>query len=296
MNNNLTLLYVEDEDGIRNQLSKFLNHVSDNLIIASNGEEGLDLFKQHSPDIVISDIKMPIMNGIEMVKAIKEVNPKQHIIFTTAHSDSNFFMDAIDMQVDGYILKPVNLDKLEEKIENIKEHIKLKNYYITHQKDLEHKAYTDSLTQIYNRTYFEDAFKKEIARHKREKTPLSLIVLDIDKFKKFNDTYGHLMGDEILKDLAKIIKKDIRLTDTFARWGGEEFVCVLPNTPLLNATKLAELLRVTIQNHIFKDNLSVTCSFGVSEFLEDDTKYTLMKKADEALYIAKANGRNRVES
>ncbi|MEA1891911.1 MAG: response regulator, partial [Campylobacterota bacterium] len=96
MNMNLKLLYVEDEEGIRDQLSKFLKYFSSEFFIACDGEEGLKLYKQHKPDIVVSDIKMPNMNGIEMVKAIKEINPKQHVIFTTAHSESSYFMDAID--------------------------------------------------------------------------------------------------------------------------------------------------------------------------------------------------------
>ena len=207
MDTKLTLLYVEDEDGIRSQLSKFLRYFSTIVYTATNGKEGLELYKKHLPDIVISDIKMPIMNGIEMVKAIKEINQKQHIIFTTAHSESNYFMDAIDMQVDGYILKPIDLKKLEQKLEQIQEHINLKKYYIRHQKELEYKAYTDNLTQIYNRRYFEDILDKEIKKYQIEKTPLSLIIFDIDKFKNFNDTYGHQIGDEILKALAKIIKE-----------------------------------------------------------------------------------------
>ncbi|MEA3512085.1 MAG: response regulator [Campylobacterota bacterium] len=121
-----TILYVEDEAGIREQLSKFLNYFAKELFVAKDGQEGLELFKKHKPDIVVSDIKMPNMNGIEMALAIKEINPKQHIIFTTAHSESGFFMEAIDMQVDGYILKPINLEKLEYKIEVISEQINLK--------------------------------------------------------------------------------------------------------------------------------------------------------------------------
>ena len=296
MNTNPTLLYVEDEEGIRNQLSKFLAYFSSELYIAKDGEDGLELYKQHLPDIVVSDIKMPNMDGIEMAKAIKKINPKQHIIFTTAHSESNYFIDAIDMQVDGYILKPINLDKLEEKLENIKEQIDLKNYYTNHQKELKQKAYTDELTKISNRAFFEEEFNKEVARYSREKTPFSFILLDIDKFKDFNDNYGHQVGDEILKNLAETIKQNIRQTDIFARWGGEEFVCMLLNTSIQNAKKLAEHLRKAVENHIFKNNLRVTCSFGIAEFSEDDTKESIMKRVDEALYKAKKSGRNRVET
>ena len=159
----------------------------------------------------------------------------------------------------------------------------------------EKKAYTDELTDIYNRAYFEDVFNKEIIRFKQEQLPLSFIILDIDRFKKFNDTYGHQLGDEILKELSRIIKEHTRQSDIFARWGGEEFVKILPNTSLKGARQLAEHLRAIVEHHIFIDNLRVTCSFGVSEFKIYDTKESVMKKADDALYRAKTNGRNRVE-
>jgi len=293
--NNISILYVEDEDGIRKQLTRFLEYFSTSLYLASNGKEGLALYKEHSPDIVISDIKMPIMNGIEMVKYIKDINPKQHIIFTTAHSESGFFIDAIDMHVDGYILKPINLDKLEKKLENIREHIKLKKYYIAHQQELEDRAYRDELTQIYNRRYFEEEFDREIARYQREKRPLSIFMLDIDKFKNINDNYGHQIGDEILKGLVNIIKDNIRAVDIFARWGGEEFICILPNTILQDAVLVAQHLREIIEKYNFIDNISVTCSFGVAEFNQGDTKESVVKKVDNALYLAKEGGRNRVE-
>ena len=413
------ILYVEDEEVIRIQLSKFLKYSSSKLYVAEDGYVGFELFKKYLPDIVVSDIKMPKMNGIDMVKAIKEINPKQHVIFTTAHSESGFFMNAIEAQVDGYILKPIDLDLLEEKIEHIKEQINIKrelkrqyaisneiarlqknllvvlderhraifsndkfiNYFhvkntkeffetykclsslfIEHhdffyptnkhndhwiheienlksdervvsilnldtaepeaflisitniqetshliitltevtslsieKKKFERKAYTDNLTRIPNRAYFEEEFDKEIARYKRENRPLSFIILDIDKFKNLNDTYGHQIGDIVLKDLATIINEKTREIDVFARWGGEEFVKILPNTSLKSAKIVAENLRIIVENHIFTNNLKVTCSFGIAEFNEDDTKDSAMKRADEALYRAKERGRNRIE-
>lgn len=296
MGNDTTILYVEDEDGIREQLSRFLSYFSSTLYLAKDGKEGLESYKKYLPDIVVSDIKMPKMNGIEMAKAIKAINPKQYIIFTTAHSESGFFMDAIDLQVYGYILKPINLEQLEEKLESIKEHLALKRYYDKHQEELKRKVYIDNLTQIYNRTYFEEQFAKEISRYGREGSPLSLIFMDIDNFKNLNDTYGHQAGDNVLKELATLVSKNIRKTDTFARWGGEEFAIIQPNTPIQNSKQAAQNLRKIIKNHVFDDMLSVTCSFGISTFKDTDTKESLMQRADKALYRAKGNGRDRVET
>jgi len=413
-----TILYVEDEEGVRKQLSRFLKQFSSELFVAVDGKEGLELYKKYKPDIVLSDIKMPNMNGIEMVKAIKQIDPKQHVIFTTAHNESGYFIDSIEIHVDGYVLKPINLEKLETKLNTIKEQINIKKQLATQQKLIyeiiqlqdnilfvldkdrkiifsnqkfldvfsvksiddfnaknlkisdffvqcngffypsenedwlesikntqdktkkvvsildkqgkprsflvsirhikdttltiviltevtsltlekrvfEHKAYTDRLTNIHNRAYFDMEADKEMARSKRENTPLSMIILDIDKFKDVNDNYGHLVGDEILKELAKIIKQNRRETDTFARWGGEEFVVILPNTTLKDSKKVAEYLRAMVEKHTFKDGLHITCSFGVAQLGENDTKEKLLNRADDALYRAKENGRNRVES
>jgi len=420
MKKNIKILYVEDELEIRENTKRPIGFLCDDLIIASNGQEGLELYKQHSPDIVISDIKMPIMNGIDMCKAIKEINKNQHIIFTTAHSESSFFMDAIELQVDGYILKPIDYDLLENKIESIIDQINIKhqlhqqeiltkeitkfqdnllvvldsdqnmifsndnfldffqlesllqfkqkhnrlaylfleneefftpkglgdrdwikeiqllenskrvvsmmNFHlfapqsflvsikniketshsivifteITHitieKTEFKQRAFTDELTNIYNRAYFNEELFKQIAICKREKATFSFIMLDIDKFKDFNDTYGHQIGDEVLKDLARIINNHTRATDTFARWGGEEFVKILPNTNLNDAKKVAEHLRSIVEYHTFVDGLKVTCSFGVSEFKDSDNGQTILKRADDALYKAKENGRNRVEA
>ena len=126
MKNNLTILYVEDEKGVQDNLSKFLKHFSSELYLASNGKDGLELYKQYNPDIVISDIQMPIMDGIEMTKAIKQINMDQYVIFTTAFNDNDFFIEAIELQVEGYILKPIDLDKLEEKIIHLYKQIEAK--------------------------------------------------------------------------------------------------------------------------------------------------------------------------
>jgi len=420
MNNKATILYVEDEQNIRDGLSPILNFLSDELYTAVDGEDGLDQYKKHKPDIVISDIKMPKMNGIEMVKAIKSINNKQHILFTTAHSESNFFMEAIESHVDGYVLKPIDLDILEEHIEAITEQITIKKKFekqqtiieeisslqdnlllvvdkfekiiflnnkclkffniknidefnkkhscisslfmdnnessfsntpdltsllkkieslkdnerivsmldmdssetkeflisvkkiietshtiltfseitnIAIEKNLfEQKAFKDELTTIYNRAYFNQELEKQISIYKEKKELFSLIIFDIDKFKDFNDTYGHQIGDDILKGLSKIVDKHTRDTDTFARWGGEEFVIILLNSSLKDAYKVAQHLRKIIQKHNFINDLHVTCSFGVSQYVTTDDEKTLLKRADEALYLAKLNGRNRVES
>ncbi|MFK5976024.1 MAG: diguanylate cyclase [Sulfurovum sp.] len=414
-----TILYVEDEEGIRENVQRPLGYFSSNLFIACDGKEGLELYKKHLPDIVVTDIKMPNMNGIEMSNAIKKINPKQHIIITTAHSENNFLMDAIELHIDAYILKPIDIDLLEEEVEKISNQINIKRKlasqtilieeisqlqdnhlvvlgdndklifandkflkclnlkdfdefnkryrYLTalfekngdylnfeeqddkismaqlrlmhlderrlvsisdsnykkqifiislkfieksshtiitltdvtdmenDKKDLTQKAYVDKLTQVYNRRYFEKEFGKEISIHKLNQIPMSMMIIDIDKFKKINDTYGHQVGDDILKELAKLIELKIRKSDIFTRWGGEEFAMILADTSLEECRKVAENIRIMVEQNIFVQNIKITCSFGVAQLDTVDTEGTLLKRADDALYRAKENGRNRIE-
>lgn len=406
-----SILYAEDEFDIREQLSSFLQRFCVKLYKAKDGNEGLELYKTHKPDIVISDIKMPGKNGIDMAKEIREIDSEQHIVFTTAHSENNFFIEAIDMQVDGYILKPLDLKLLKNKLIKIMQSIHLesnfkeqqellqnisllqdnmlivfknnqpiftnanfsnffedsqyadisalgstfikhgdffvpddKNNWYKEIKDLsdekrvvaifdkdtftsrsfllnikyikeqdhlviifseitnltierikfEKKAYIDELTNIANRAKFNEELKSEMLRYKREKFSFCLMMFDIDHFKKFNDTYGHQKGDEILKELSELVQNRTRVTDLFARWGGEEFIVILKNATLKNAKNVANTLKNEIENKEFKDKLGLTCSFGTTQITNNDTIDTLLKRVDEALYLAKANGRNIV--
>ncbi|RMA97269.1 sensor domain-containing diguanylate cyclase [Hydrogenothermus marinus] len=160
------------------------------------------------------------------------------------------------------------------------------------------RAIKDSLTGLYNRFFLEMEANKEFERAKRYKFPISIIMIDIDNFKNVNDTYGHLVGDEVLKKIANIIKNNIRKTDIAARYGGEEFVILLPNTPLEKAIKVAERIRQKVEEELFKDEnntFKVTISAGVSycDYENCDFKKVL-EEADKALYIAKAQGKNKV--
>ncbi|SFV59241.1 diguanylate cyclase (GGDEF domain) [hydrothermal vent metagenome] len=162
------------------------------------------------------------------------------------------------------------------------------------------KIYTnathDVLTGLYNRYAINYFFGQKIDESKRYNKPLSIIFCDIDFFKKVNDTYGHDMGDYVLKGIAKILKNNLRSSDISARWGGEEFLIFLPETPLNEAVKIAQKLRKLIEESLFSSIQTVTCSFGVTELKKDDNANTLLKRVDKLLYKAKENGRNRIES
>jgi diguanylate cyclase (GGDEF)-like protein len=420
--NRARVLYVEDEDMIRESMARILRRRINTLFVGANGREGLELFKQHSPDIVITDIRMPQMNGIEMAQNIREIQEDIPIILTTAYNDEDYFLKAIEIGVVKYIKKPINSTDLFSVLVKVAKHIsqqkeidaknefiktildnnpaflmitdeedifflnksflhflgyytfeefqakgininrflvvkddafyKNKNFteWITeviHGKETEYIVYLsgkdqlkseagayliratqipeiqhtdkylitftdisgieserkmfqdlackDPLTSIYNRKKFEDELEKEIMRTERYKTGLTLMIFDIDHFKSINDTYGHQAGDAVLMELTEIVTANVRKTDTFARYGGEEFVVITPETTLVGATELAEKLRELIQDNNFSNVGHVTCSFGVSEYMGAESAHTFIKKADYALYIAKNNGRNRVQ-
>ncbi|HEY4104980.1 MAG TPA: GGDEF domain-containing protein, partial [Polyangiaceae bacterium] len=158
-------------------------------------------------------------------------------------------------------------------------------------------ATVDSLTGMYNKRHFDEIFGKEVARSEQAKTPLSLIVLDIDHFKKINDTFGHPAGDAVLKHVSGIIKSQIRASDTLSRVGGEEFAIVLPHTPLSLAAQAAELIRGAVEKSICDvsgTKIPATLSLGVAELEFGEVPERFYQRADEQLYAAKHGGRNRV--
>ena len=197
----------------------------------------------------------------------KEFNPKAfHISIDRLNKDS-----------DLYIITLSNISIMQEK--------SIKTSY---------KAYVDSLTGVYNRNKFEEIFKYEHKKFIRYKEEFSICILDIDHFKKFNDTYGHLIGDEVLKLLAQTVDSNIRKADTFARWGGEEFVLLMPKTNINEAFTLCEKLREVVADICHVTAGKITSSFGVTQIKENDTLNQALKRCDIALYNAKAAGRNRV--
>lgn len=166
---------------------------------------------------------------------------------------------------------------------------------ITDKKKVEELSITDQLTKLFNRHRIEEVFASEIERAFRYQRTFSLVILDIDHFKNINDNYGHDMGDSVLIDIAKIMQRETRKSDLVGRWGGEEFIIIMPETSMKDALEAIEKLRIEIEHYPFKVG-QVTASFGLTDYQDGDTQKTLLKRADEALYQAKENGRNQVFS
>ena len=164
------------------------------------------------------------------------------------------------------------------------------------QQELSHLATIDPLTSISNRRKFDEVLSYELMRDERYHNGLSLILFDLDLFKNINDKFGHKTGDNALIELSRLVSESIRDTDVLARWGGEEFVILLPETNMETAIDIAEKLRTDIENHAFPEAGSITASFGVTQYQNGDDESSFIKRADQALYRAKANGRNKVDA
>jgi diguanylate cyclase (GGDEF)-like protein len=414
----LVVLYVEDDEIISDLMTRTIQREVQTVHRASNGEEGLELFKEVYPDIVITDIRMPKMNGIEMIQKIREIDSNVKILITSAFSDVDFLVSAIKHKTNGYILKPVDRNELftglneaaksihyeqamkrfmkyiqdiidvqkslivirDQNLEYVRANQNFLKYfecdsvedigeafahydfisgpnsldlfdqvevdtleylavkestqtaqikrtnngtidsfilnvsklinddgeieYLTSLTDiselydekleLEDKVNRDYLTGLYNRHKFYDDYDREIKVTKRYNLDLSIVIFDIDDFKYVNDTYGHNVGDEVLKSIASLTKAGVRESDSIYRWGGEEFIILLPNSSAENAYELTERIRKAIEQFVFHPEIkSITCSFGISEYRENVAIETIIEEADSALYSAKKEGKNK---
>ena len=280
-----------------------ITYVNDEFCDISGYEEHELIGKPHN---IIRHPSMDPRAFKDLWDTIKSKRP-WHGIVTNMKKDGRKYIVATTvvpiLDVDGDIIEYIAIRHDITELEDAKEQLKNINDAMKHKVDelysmtsvLEKQATYDSLTNIYNRMKFEELFSIEIRSALNEEKSLSMIIFDIDHFKVINDTYGHQIGDEILVDIASLISKNIKLQDIFARWGGEEFIILLPGTDLDSAMLFAEKLRKLIEKFPFKDVGKLTASFGAGELEKDESKTTFFEKVDKALYLAKENGRNRVE-
>jgi len=289
------ILIVDDIESNIKAL-KFLLEDKYQIFSATTGKEAIEIARNNKIDLILLDIILPDLDGYEVCKILKndDVTKDIPVIFITAKLDEDSISKAYEVGGIDYITKPL---KPVEILCRIKTQLKLQELIKRLQNtkiELEQLASKDFLTGIYNRRSFEAFANALINSHKE----IALILIDIDHFKYINDTYGHLIGDEVIKYIVDRIRTLIRNDDLFARIGGEEFVILLPDTSLKEAKKIAEKLR----DSIYKDNIvlnkldiNITISLGVASLTKDETLKDLLQKVDIALYKAKKNGRNRVE-
>jgi two-component system, cell cycle response regulator len=291
----LSVLIIEDHPDQRDLLAIVLQREGYKVVTAANGLEALEKLEQDEVHIALSDIMMPKMDGFELINKIRSNSALRHIyiILITARIQEGDRVRGLDLGADDYITKPFSFSELLARV-------RVGSRVVQYQQHLEYQTQIDSLTGLFNRRAFEKKIGEEFERSKRYGHPLSVVILDIDNFKKINDTYGHHGGDAALVRISEILRERSRRSDFPSRFGGEEFVLVLPETDQDSAIQVARKFHEEIRS----------CSFGtvdkpfvltVSMGLTSSTKkeYSdwreMVADADCALYQAKNTGKDRIE-
>ena len=290
-----SLLIVDDEK----MNLKILTHILGTdytIYTATNGISALEKTKEYMPDLILLDIIMPGMDGYQVISELKKLEKIRNIpvIFTSSLDTIEAEEKGLSLNAADYITKPFNSTLVKLRVRN---QIQIVNQFRT----IERLGMIDPLTNIANRRSFDDRLCMEWTQAMREQTPISLLMMDLDRFKNLNDTYGHQQGDAVLQAVSKIFTHSFRRAGDFAaRWGGEEFVVLLPNTPLAGAMDVAEKIRTDVESAVIYgidgSTLRTTISIGITSQIPAQGGLTdaFIASADKALYAAKQAGRNRV--
>ncbi len=290
------ILIVDDDPAVRLAMYEFLSAKSCHADTASSAENAIEYLKFNKVDIVITDIRMLGMDGLELTDIIKKKYDID-VIVMTAYSGEHSYAEAVSKGASDFIFKPVRFEELLLRLQRVakeRQNAKERNQMV---KKLQKLAITDGLTKLYNSRYFYRQLDLEVDRQNRYGHNLSLLLIDIDHFKKYNDTYGHLEGDKVLIRLGQIIKSCLRRMDTAHRYGGEEFTVILPETSCQDAVVVAERIRESIEVESFSPvkgkKAMIAVSIGVTEYQPDEKIPTFVQRADQALYMSKNQGRNK---
>ncbi len=291
------ILIVDDDAAIRDSMHEFIEMAGYRSSKAETAEEALEILKVSNIHVVITDIMLPGIDGLELTDTIRR-NFDSDVVVMTGYSGDYSYEEAISKGASDFVFKPVRFEELLLRLKRVLRERHLTQERIQMLKRLQKLAITDGLTKLYNSRYFYSQIELEVDRSSRYNHPLSLQLLDIDEFKAYNDTYGHLEGDKVLIRMGKVIKACLRRMDSAYRYGGEEFTVLLPETTGQEAVMVAERIRQAIAAEIFspspEQNLSVTISIGVTEYVPEEDLTSLIQRADQAMYQSKELGKNRV--
>jgi len=306
-------LLIEDTLTSATLVSHQLRKIGIDPIVARDGEKGIEQFKLERADLILLDIIMPGMDGFEVARRIRQLEQAGEwtpIIFLTARTSDEDLEKGIAVGGDDYLIKPVSETVLAAKVRAMQRIAQMRYslLVLTRKLDEANQELTrlsslDGLTSIANRRQFDETLLREWRRASRQGKPLALLLCDVDKFKQFNDGYGHQVGDECLKAVARTLSSVLRRpADLVARYGGEEFAVILPDTDITGALQVAEGMRSAVEglritHRYARGNGVVTVSIGVASVIpgrNEGLSADLLKAADDALYQAKESGRNRI--
>jgi len=296
------LLLVEDEPTQRLLIARILRNVGYCVEVANNGADALKMIKTGKYQLVLSDWEMPGMDGVTLCRLVREANlPSVYILLLTSHGAAAHAVEGLRAGANDFIRKPADETELVARLDAGRRMVLLEKSLREANSQIEKLSVTDPLLGIFNRRYLHERLPQEAARSRRYGQPLSLVMADLDHFKKINDTYGHQSGDLVLQHAVNLGLSTLRVSDWIARYGGEEFVIVLPETPLLGAYAVAERMRrLCAETPVAtaESKLLVTASFGVATIdgvaPSPEDAEAMLRAADKALYESKRAGRNRV--
>ncbi len=318
------VLIVDDDRTIVSTIREGLSALGLGLELfeANDGSAALSVLRAQRPDLLISDVEMPGMSGMDLCRIVKANQSVQGfgfvpVILVTSRREGK--IEGLELGADDYLIKPFDMPELSARVKSMLRLKTLHDALLDKNRELDRAnqelesrrqellalSRTDPLTGLHNRRYFEERLELEFERSRRYRVPISCLMLDLDHFKRLNDTHGHASGDEMLRQVAKVSKASLRSVDLLARFGGEELIALLPETGLDEARIVAERIRAGIaglgvakRGSAEPQLLRCTASIGLSTFPapELETAEALLRFADDALYTAKSSGRNKVHA
>jgi len=300
-----TVLIAEDDPIVRRILESWFKRWDYGVTAVENGVDAWEtLQREDAPQLAILDWMMPGMDGIELCRRIRkhDLGPYRYVLLLTAKDDKQDVVAGLEAGADDYLTKPFDVDELRARVRAGKRILDLQAALLRAQTALQFDAAHDRLTAIWNRGAILDLLKREVERSRRTHDSLGIIMADVDFFKKVNDTHGHPVGDDVLREVGHRLVSALRSYDAVGRYGGEEFLIVVPGCDPLNLLVTAERLRRKIADQPVATSagpVAVTISLGLAAVQADESEIDpeiFLRDADEALYAAKARGRNRVES
>jgi len=257
------------------------------------------LLQENDIDVVITEIELPGVDGLELTDLIKK-DYDIDVIVLTENLEGYSYEEAISKGASDFIFKPVRFEELLLRLKRVLRERKLNSERSKMMERLKKLSITDGLTKLFNSRHFYNQLKNEIGRCTRYSHPLSLLILDIDHFKEYNDNYGHLEGDKVLMRLGQVIKLLLRKMDSAYRYGGEEFTIILPETEIDEAGVVSQRIRRAIKEIVFspetRSEISITVSIGMTAYISPEDITAFVQRADKALYKSKSAGRDRVSA
>jgi two-component system, cell cycle response regulator len=296
------ILVVDDNPDNLEIISTRLRFRGYDVLTAERGEEAITKVHEDTPDLILLDIMMPDMDGYEVARRIRAEDdlPYIPIIVVTARDSTEDKVTGLDAGADDYLTKPINFPELEARVRSMLRIKRLQDQLEATNRELEQLSISDGLTGLYNHRHLHEILADEYERSRRTEESMSVVMLDLDRFKEVNDTHGHQAGDRVLEELAAILRECAREIDKLGRYGGEEFMAILPDSDPEAGAIFAERVRELVENQQFDiqadEPLRMTISAGVASYPahDADSPRRLVHQADLALYSAKHSGRNRV--